>query len=315
VSEGRRAVLCAGNIVMDLLVRPAGEVLWGGTRWVDSIEQSPGGNGANTSFAIAKLGVPARLIGAVGWDAFGDAVLARLRDAGVDTTHVRRGDQGTAASVVLVREDGARAFLHRPGVSREVFSPDQELSASLFPGAGRLHIGNPFALVHMRTRAPLLLEGALQSGLSTSLDTAWDALGEWMKIVAPCLPHVNLLFTNEDEARMLTGSADPVTAAGRLRAEGATSVVVKLGAAGCAVFHEGSEWNAPAFRVPVIDTTGAGDCFSGAFLAALERGLDWPAAARLANAAGALSVSALGATTGLLGWDETIAWMKQAVSG
>ncbi len=312
MSDPPRAILCAGNIVMDLLARPADEILWGGTRWVDSIEQSLGGNGANTSAAIAKLGVSARLIGAVGWDPFGDAALARLGELDVDTTYVKRLSAGTAASIVLVREDGARAFLHRPGVSREALSSGWELPGNFFRGACRLHIGNPFALLHMRSRAPALLEAALEAGVSTSLDTAWDALGEWMKVIAPCLPHVNLLFTNEDEARMLTGSADPVTAAGRFRAEGATSVVVKLGAGGCAVSHEGSEWRTPAFHVPVVDTTGAGDCFAGAFLAALERGLDWPGAALLANAAGALSVSALGATTGLLGWEETIAWMERA---
>jgi ribokinase len=59
-----------------------------------------------------------------------------------------------------------------------------------------------------------------------------------------------------------------------------------------------------------VDTTGAGDCFAGGFLAALCRGLSFPEAARVANAAGALSVSGLGATAGLKNWDETLAWLK-----
>lgn len=63
-------VLCTGNIVMDVLARPVDEITWGGTRWVDSVTQELGGNGAATCAAIAMLGVPSRLIGAVGHDLF-----------------------------------------------------------------------------------------------------------------------------------------------------------------------------------------------------------------------------------------------------
>jgi sugar/nucleoside kinase (ribokinase family) len=89
-------------------------------------------------------------------------------------------------------------------------------------------------------------------------------------------------------------------------------VVVKLGALGCAVFDAAGELRVPAFDVAVVDTTGAGDCFAGAFLAALERGLGLAEAARFANAAAALAVQQLGATAGLRSWDETRAWMENA---
>ena len=64
---------------------------------------------------------------------------------------------------------------------------------------------------------------------------------------------------------------------------------------------------APGFRVNAVDTTGAGDCFAGGFLAALQRGMTLPEAARIANRVGALSVQSLGATAGLLGWESTLA--------
>lgn len=146
--------------------------------------------------------------------------------------------------------------------------------------------------------------------MATSLDTGWDALGEWMNVIGPCLPHTGLLFTNEDEARMLTGAADAVAAAKRLCAAGAGCVALKLGAAGCRVFAPEGEWDVPAFAVPAVDTTGAGDCFAGGFLAALERGLPYPEAARIANAVGALNVQSLGSTSGLRSWEETMDWIR-----
>ncbi len=301
------SVVCTGNIVLDILTRPVDEITWGGTKWVDSIEQSLGGNGANTSAALAKLGVPVKLISAVGRDAFGDAALARLTECGVSTDCIARLDTPTAATVALVRGDGTRAFLHRPGVSRVMFSQPVAIEAGM---GAHFHLGNPFSIVNLRAQAPALLQRARQLGMTTSLDTAWDALGEWMKIIGPCLPHTGLLFTNEDEARMLTGTAEPALAAAKLRQAGATRVVVKLGPAGCAVFTPEGEWRVPAFPVQAIDTTGAGDCFAGGFLAALHRSLTYPEAARIANAVGALNVQSLGSTSGLRSWDDTLAWIK-----
>jgi sugar/nucleoside kinase (ribokinase family) len=84
---------------------------------------------------------------------------------------------------------------------------------------------------------------------------------------------------------------------------------VKLGGKGCALFDGDAVYDVPAFAVEAVDTTGAGDCFAGAFLAALQHSMPPSAAARLANAAGALSVQRPGATTGLLDYEATIRWM------
>lgn len=300
-------VVCIGNIVMDVLTHPVDEITWGGTRWVQSITQSLGGNGANTSCTIGMLGVRARLIGAVGSDAFGDAALHRLRECHVDTQYVDRMDLPTATTVALVRSDGTRAFLHQPGASRELYADGLELTPELIEGCSALHIGNPFSITHLRPRLYDLLVQARELGLETSMDTAWDALGEWMKVVGPCLPLVDLFFTNEDEARMLTGSGDPRTVAMMLRDYGASSIVLKRGSKGCVVFHENAVWEVPAFDVRAIDTTGAGDCFAGAFLAALQRELPMPDAALVANAVGALNVQSIGGTSGLRSWENTVA--------
>jgi sugar/nucleoside kinase (ribokinase family) len=162
----------------------------------------------------------------------------------------------------------------------------------------------------LRRRGPELLRRARESGLRTSLDAQWDTEGEWMKVLAPSLPHVDYALMNEDEARMLTGEIDPRRAGDKLRKLGAGNVVIKLGARGCLV----NGTAVAGYRVKAVDTTGAGDCFVGGFIAGLERGLTPVEAARVANALGALSVGQVGAIAGVVDWDSTRDWMSSAES-
>jgi sugar/nucleoside kinase (ribokinase family) len=303
-------VLCCGNLVRDILVAPVDEPRWGRTVWVDSIEEGFGGNGANTSYTLARLATPVRLIGTLGADEAGDRIAATLQAAGVDMTFVNRSSKPTPGTVVLVNHKGARALLHRPGASHDAFADAVELTPELTAGCTRFHLANVFALPALRPRAADLVARARQAGMSVSIDTGWDARGEWLDVLGPCLPHADLLFVNEDEARELTGLGDPVEAARTLEAHGVGTVVVKLGAAGCVVVRAKEIIASPGFAIPVVDTTGAGDCFAGGFLAALQRGLSYAHAARFANAVGALSVQKLGGTTGLLGYEDTMEWAR-----
>jgi len=304
-------VLCFGNLVVDTLAGPIpGEVRWDATVWVDALEQQIGGNGANTCFALATLGVPARLVGTVGDDSFGDFVTGRLAGAGVDVAHIARLNTPTPASIALVRVDGARALLHRPGASTEAFAKLPDLTAELIAGCSVFHLANPFSMPNMRGQAAEALRRAQAAGLFTTMDTGWDSRGEWMRTIATALPFTDLLFTNEDEARNLTGCPDAEAAATAFRDHGVKRVVVKLGGRGCLIADENSRVQVPAFKVTAVDTTGAGDSFVGGFLAARQRGFHLCDAARFANAVAALSVQRMGATSGILGFDDTLAWLQ-----
>ena len=315
LAAGRRSVLCSGNIVYDILVRPAGNSEWGTTRFVDSIEYHVGGNGANTSRALATLGVPVRLLGAVGRDRQGDLVLEELRRSGVNTSAVSRTDLPTATTVVLVNQAAERQFLHRLGASQDAFAAPVRFDAPLIEDAAHYHLASLCLLPRLRAHAPDMLAEARSVGLGTSLDTNWDAEGRWMRDIEPCLPHLDLLFMNEDEARMVTGSPDPSVAAGIVRAGGVRTAVMKLGRRGCAIYTGDREIVCPGFEVEAKDTTGAGDCFVAGFLASLMRGADLEEAGRFANAVGALSVQKVGAVAGVLPRAEVETWMRSAHSG
>jgi sugar/nucleoside kinase (ribokinase family) len=299
------SVCVCGNVVFDVLVRPVEQLRWAATTLVETVSQQLGGNAGSTSFTLARLGIPTFVVTLVGRDPEAAAVMAQLESAGVDTSRVMRTEAPTSVAISLVNQAGERALLYRLGASAETF-PSFPIS-----GAAHFHLAAVFRMKHLRTAAPEVLRQAKELGMTTSVDTQWDTENEWMKVLAPSLPSTDLLFVNEDEARMLSGHGDPEKAAGTLRAAGAQTVCVKLGPRGCAVFAEEMTFTSPGFRVTAVDSTGAGDCFAGGYIAALQRQLSHVEAARMANAAGALSVQQLGGTAGILGWDETRAWIEK----
>ena len=274
-------MLVAGNLVYDWIAGPVAELAWDQTTWPAHFAAGIGGNGASTAFAAAREGACVRLITAFGADGHGRACVDRLVAAGVEVVSLPGLAGETALTMGVFREDGARALIHRPGVLTEAFGE----TPSLLPfadGVRWLHIANPFAVPGLRRRAASYLREAQTAGITTSLDLGWDRLGEWMKVVGPCLPYCDWLFANAAEAAQLDLSGF------------AGHVVVKRGAAGCTVD------GAPFAAVPVeaVDTTGAGDCFCGGFLAALLRGETFAQAAEAGNRCGAASVSRAGATDG-----------------
>ncbi len=305
-------VLCSGSIIYDTLVRPFDESAWGTTRWAQSLEYHVGGNGANTARALAILGISVRLLGMVGNDAQAGFVLQELHESGVDTGAIGRVDLPTAATVVLVNSSGNRQFLHRLGASLEAFREPIEFAPELCENCSHYHLASLFLLPNLRVHGPEMLRRARRAGLTTSLDTNWDAEGEWMRTLKECLPQLDILFMNEDEALMVTGSKDPATGAAVVLNKGVRTAVMKLSGRGCAIYAEDSEVICPAFDVSAIDTTGAGDCFVAGFLAARQGGASWAEAGRFGNAVAALSVQKLGAVAGVLPWAETEAWMKSA---
>jgi sugar/nucleoside kinase (ribokinase family) len=306
-----KGILVSGAVIYDTLVRPVEAPQWGTTTIVETIEPHIGGNASNTSIALATLGVPVRVIGAIGDDEHGRFVRGALERAGVGTEALSVVDAPTAATVALVNGAGNRMFLHRPGASGAAFSVPLDFPAGLIAGMSHYHLASLFILPNFRPHAPATLARARAAGLATSLDTNWDPRGMWMRDLGPCLPDLDYLFMNEDEARMATGSDDPATIAKAVLGLGVRTAVLKLGAHGCAIFTADREVRCPAFEVEVKDTTGAGDCFVAGFLAARQRGAGIEEAGRFANAVGAFSVQCVGAAAGVRGFEETESWMAK----
>ncbi|WP_238326055.1 carbohydrate kinase family protein [Bryobacter aggregatus] len=291
-------MLVAGNLVLDLLAWPVTELRWDGTIWVDEFARSVGGNGANTSYTLAKMGVEVMLAGAVGKDAEGTELLGLLEDVGVETSGVKRLALPTPTTLAMVKKTGERAFVHRPGASRGALT-----KALRMPKAEHFHVANPFGVPALRTLAPENLRRAKKAGMTTSLDAGWDSRGEWGSVVLPCLEWVDVLFVNEEEAMLISGAKSWQAAIPLLPAK---RVVLKRGKQGAVV--DGVA--VPGYTVAAMDSTGAGDVFAGAWIAASLRGQPPVAATQFANAAAALSVTKLGSIAGVRSFRQTAQWMQ-----
>ena len=284
---GHIAVL--GIFVADVTFRTARLPDMGETVIGESVALSPGGKGSNQAVAAARLGAEVRFISRIGRDSFADMGLAAWADAGVEPLVARSDSAATGAAAVLVDEaTGENAIVVCPGAASEISEADVDAAADAIRSA---------AVFVTQFEQPLpaaarALAIAREAGVVTVLNPAPaaeapDALLRLSDYVTP----------NEAEAEALTGIPvdDEVgarRAAAALRERGAGAAVITLGARG-ALFDgpEGME-PVPAFRTgPVVETTGAGDAFNGAFAVALAEGRDLLSAVRFGCAAAGLSVT------------------------
>ncbi len=308
----KKPIICLGIAVADLLGGPVYRLPGRGSlELVDRMGLFAGGCAVNTAIALARLGLPVAVIGKVGIDPLGDFLVKALADQNVDTKAIKQdADAGTSATMVMVDPDGERRFVHYIGANACLTADDVELS--MIDQAAILHIGGCFVMPGLDGEPTLaLLRHARQADVTTFLDTAWDAQDRWLDLIGPYLPYIDYMVPSLSEARAITGRDEPAEIAYSLIEMGVGMVAIKMGADGCLVMGaDGLPHHFPAYEVDVVDATGAGDAFAAGFIAGVY--LDWPIdeTAGLANAAGALCVTAMGAQGGLGSLEETLSFMS-----
>jgi sugar/nucleoside kinase (ribokinase family) len=255
-------VVNIGNVTVDILVKPEKDLpKWGRLCLVENpIVQSLGGNGAIFSAYLTGLGRKNAFYGRIGDDARGDWVLADIETRKLGREGIlRTNGVPTDTTVILVDEQGRRAFLHHQGAGATTKVDDVPQSA--LDSASWLHISS-YLLLPGITGAPMvkLLKKAKTGGLFTSLDIAWDPTGKWE--VQEVAKHLDVLFLNIDEGEQITKSDAPLEILEMVGSTGPKVTVLKMGESGCSVkTAEGESFFAPAFPIEAVDTTGAGDAF------------------------------------------------------
>jgi sugar/nucleoside kinase (ribokinase family) len=309
-----KPVVCLGILVADLVGRPLRAVPDPGRLvLVDEMALHTGGCALNAAVGLARLGLPVEVIGKVGADPLGDFLLQTMAGLHIGTRGVSRDPQtGTSATMVMVEPDGERRFVHYIGANARLWPEDVDLA--LVAEASILHVAGALVLPGLDGQPmAALLETARSEGVITCLDTVWDDTGQWMDLLGPSLRHVDYFVPSLGEAQALTGLDDPEQVACALLERGVGTVVLKMGSAGCLVAPaKGERLRLSAYDVPVIDTTGAGDAFAAGFIAGVWLGWSLERAARLANAAGALCVTAAGACGKVSSLPEIVAFMDSA---
>ena len=311
-------VLSLGIFVVDVLGRQLDRFPdKGKLALFDEMETHTGGCANNTAIALARLGISVGAMGKIGEDLFGNLVLQTLTENGVDTTGmVTTANAGTSFTFVAVASDGERSFCHYLGANGELH--ETELGWDIIKTAKILHIGGALVMPNFDGEPMAnVLRKAKALGITTSLDTAWDATGKWLDTLEPCLPYIDIFLPSLTEAQHLVGDAGLQTTPAEstelreiaqfFRDYGIHTVGIKMGIQGSYVCRGPvEEIFVPAYPVNVVDTTGAGDAYVAGFLAGTVMGWDLKATAELASATGAACVTAIGTTAGIQNLEETL---------
>ncbi|MGM1059745.1 ribokinase [Saccharothrix sp. Mg75] len=271
-------VLVLGSANADLVVqvprRPAaGETVLGGDTAV-----LPGGKGANTAVAAARLGADVSFAGAVGADQYGELLRGSLASSGVRTGHLRTSARPTGIAYITVTPDGENSIVVAPGANSDV--SDTDVDALTWDGVTVLacSLEVPVPVVAHAVRA------AASRGARPLLN-----LSPVVPVPPDVLALLDPLVVNEHEAASLAPTHEA------LLDLGPRSAVVTLGARGAAVVTRDGVVEVPAPPVTPVDTTGAGDAFAGALAADLAAGAPLVEAAAFAARVAALSVTSAGA--------------------
>lgn len=305
-------VVCAGVLVADTFVPPlprlpvAGELMATGDFWHDS-----GGCAANTATALRKLDVQSGVVGKVGIDAGGDFVAQDLRAKGVDTTGLRRSKTlGTSETVILPVSGDDRRYIHTFGANAdfrvEDVSREQVAGAKIFYVGGYLILPgfDPGALRE-------LLAFARGRGVKTVLDVAVTEGGGGWEALEAVLAEVDFFTPNDHEAHLLTGEVEPRVQAARLLAAGCGTAIITRGEKGAMAARAGQVLELPAFSLPMVDGSGAGDAFAAGLIAGLLRDWELGECLRLASAVGASACTKLGCTPGVFTQAEAENFLKE----
>jgi sugar/nucleoside kinase (ribokinase family) len=260
-------------------------------RPVPSLQEAPafvphvGGSPANVAIHAARRGAAVALAGAVGTDAWGDWIRARLEDEGVDT-HLLATIRGAATAVafVSVDEGGEPSFLIHAGAAGAAMQALAEELPGAAAAASALVLSTGTLVGEVEREVTLATHAAaLEAGVPVIFDPnlrpgRWDNPTRAVSVARGLVQGAFLVKANRAEATALTGERDPAAAAAALVAGGARHVVITCGPDGAILRGGGLRLDVPGVRATVVDTTGAGDTVTGVLLARLAASGFYPAA-------------------------------------
>lgn len=288
-----KKIIVVGSSNVDLTARVRRLPLPGETIGGATLLRANGGKGANQAVAAARMGADVVLITCLGNDASGEMLSSQLASDGVDTSCIKLSATPTGTALIFVDDNAENCIAVAPGSNNDLMPADIDAARSAMEGAAYL-------LVQLEIPMPTVVrsvELADSLGLKTIMNPA-----PMNPVPEELFSHVWLITPNQTEAEQLTGvhvetEEDASRAAEALFAKGVKNVIVTMGSKGSLVCTpEGREF-VPSRKVNAIDTTGAGDVYNGALVAALSQGKSLLEAACIATLASSIAVTRLGAQT------------------
>ncbi len=277
-------ILNFGSCNIDFVYSVPHIVNAGETLSADALRLFPGGKGLNQSIALARSGATVYHAGCIGND--GEMLHKILQESGVDTSFLKTLETKNGHAIIQVDKTGENSIFVYPGTNSML---DTDYINSVLDFFSK---GDMLLLQNETNNIPYMIEEAYRRGLRTVFNPS--PFSETLRKIN--LHHIFCLILNETEARGFTGTENPRECLAYLRAlYPDLRIVLTLGKEGCIYSDGETDTSHPAFSVNTVDTTAAGDTFTGYFVSAIAAGKTPAEAIRTASAAAALAVSRMGA--------------------
>ncbi len=303
-------ITVVGSYNTDLAVRTPrmpekGETILGGPFF-----SGPGGKGANQAVAAARLGAEVTMAVKLGIDQFGDLAVANLHQEHILTDHVPRSDDShTGVAIIIVDDAGENMIVVASGTNALLTRADVERAQPAIVNADVVLLQLECPLETIGYAAQLAHDAGVPVLLNPAPGRALDP---------DLLAMIDILTPNQSEAEIITGMPistplEAEAAADYILDCGVKTAVITLGAGGALVATRQAKHVLPAYRVKVVDTTGAGDAFNGALAVAFAEGQPLTGAVTFANAAAALQVTKVGTAPAMPYRSEVEALLRRQI--
>lgn len=297
-----RKITIIGSLNMDMVIRTDRVPVMGETILGGEFSMVPGGKGANQAIAAARLGGNVKMVGCVGNDVFGKDLINHLSIDKVNVEHVKIVDGISTGVAVITIKDGDNSIIVSPGANSKLSPNHISEVEETIKGSDILvlQLEIPLETVHK------VIEIAKENNVKVILNPA-----PAISLSDHLLTKINIITPNESECEILTGIPihsveDARSAVATLNRRGVEQVIITLGHNGVVYNNEKNIIHKPSKRVEVVDTTAAGDAFTGALAFALSEGKSIDQAVDLAIIVGALTVTRSGAQTSIPYRDDLI---------
>ena len=281
-------LFCIGGASVDIEVKSARMPVQDEKMLVEFAGIEPGGMIANAACAASRLGLKTGWAGMLGGDEFGNTLLQDFNRFGVDASCAMVLENETSDfTVIILSPNGDRTILVVPANRQHLSMPARTLQAA---GQSKIGYSMPLQPAIFKEYSTAIKGGG--GKVAIDLEGSSPVTGRELEEV---IRSSDILFCSKDGLHLAAGTPDNDEGARRLLAMGPALVVVTSGKKGAAAYTPDQAFHVKGYSVPVIDTTGSGDCFHAAFLCGLLEGWSITEALRFSNAAAALSVQGLGA--------------------
>jgi ribokinase len=295
-------IVVVGSINMDYTAIVHKLPVVGETLLAHDFKMSGGGKGANQAMAAAIFSDKVKIIGMLGDDIAGHALYQKMEEKGVDVSCVEFCETPTGNALINVDDNGRNTIVVYPGANHQLTPVIVRKYKDVIEQADLVMMQLEIPLETVREVADI----AHKAGVKILLNPA-----PAQKLDEELLSKITYITPNETELLRLANALETYKGAHKLRDLGVDNIIVTLGSKGCYVKTDAVEKRVESFKVDTIDTTAAGDSFSGALAANLAKGVDLYEALRIANATGALTTTKLGAQEALPTKEEVYALMQK----